>query len=337
MEIEGIDGNELEVKIEQDKVKEAEITICKHFVRLGWCLFADACRYRHPSEEEIDALEIRYQRTRRPGGRLQVRNENRASELRFWLLNHFGKDRLASGSGIADIAGGKGELSFELLNLNQVPVTVFDPRPLFLHRYERKWNRGYYHRPTLLNQKYNYVEHCKHPPLEKYRNPSSVRLFFEPFLYDPEMDDELRVRLYEKSILRAHDSQWTRKGLVIGENESEAQEWKEEEMKKVPPLDDLREMLKDVSVFVGMHPDQAAEAVVDAAIQFRKAFAVLPCCVYSKQFPNRRKRDGTLVSTYDILVEYLMEKDERIQKLVMNFEGKNVLLYGDFSKDESLE
>ena len=41
------------------------------------------------------------------------------------------------------------------------------------------------------------------------------------------------------------------------------------------------------SVLVGMHPDQAAEHLVDFALQNKKPFALIPCCVYHKQFPHR--------------------------------------------------
>ncbi len=34
-----------------------------------------------------------------------------------------------------DVAGGKGALAFELVNLNGVPATVLDPRPLALRRH----------------------------------------------------------------------------------------------------------------------------------------------------------------------------------------------------------
>lgn len=34
----------------------------------------------------------------------------------------------------ADVAGGKGELAFELLNLNATPATVLEPRMLDLHK-----------------------------------------------------------------------------------------------------------------------------------------------------------------------------------------------------------
>lgn len=43
-----------------------------------------------------------------------------------------------AGTGVLDVAGGKGELAFELLNLNDIPATVLEPRPLDLSR-QAKW------------------------------------------------------------------------------------------------------------------------------------------------------------------------------------------------------
>ena len=52
-----------------------------------------------------------------------------------WLLDTFGRDALAAGVGVLDVAGGKGALAFELANLNGLPATVLDPRPLALGRH----------------------------------------------------------------------------------------------------------------------------------------------------------------------------------------------------------
>ena len=38
--------------------------------------------------------------------------------------------------------------------------------------------------------------------------------------------------------------------------------------------------LADCDVLVGMHPDQATEPIVDAALAMGKPFAVVPCCVF---------------------------------------------------------
>lgn len=55
-----------------------------------------------------------------------------------FLIDTFGRELLHHGSGVLDIAGGKGELSFELVNLNNIQATVVEPRPLQLWR-QHKW------------------------------------------------------------------------------------------------------------------------------------------------------------------------------------------------------
>ena len=57
--------------------------------------------------------------------------------IRF-LIDTFGRELLNQGSGVLDVAGGKGELSFELVNLNGIQATVVEPRALQLWR-QHKW------------------------------------------------------------------------------------------------------------------------------------------------------------------------------------------------------
>jgi hypothetical protein len=46
--------------------------------------------------------------------------------------------------------------------------------------------------------------------------------------------------------------------------------------------------LAGASVLVGMHPDQATEYIVSCALALRKPWAVVPCCVFAREFPQRR-------------------------------------------------
>lgn len=87
------------------------------------------------------------------------------------------------------------------------------------------------------------------------------------------------------------------------------------------------ELFQTCSVLVGMHPDEATEAIVDAALALNKPFAVVPCCVMSRIFPDRKLPDGTPVATYETLVEYLKAKDQRIQTAFLPFAGRNQVLY----------
>ena len=48
-------------------------------------------------------------------------------------------------------------------------------------------------------------------------------------------------------------------------------------------------ILSSCSALVGLHPDQATDGIVDAAVRFGKPFAVVPCCVFPSLFPQRRR------------------------------------------------
>eukprot|EP00392_Amoebophrya_sp_AT5.2_P015345 g15547.t1 len=61
-----------------------------------------------------------------------------------------------------------------------------------------------------------------------------------------------------------------------------------------PPIgcsDRLRLLIGRCDVIVGLHPDQATEAIVACAQQLKKPFAVVPCCVFAHLFPGRELMD----------------------------------------------
>ena len=81
-------------------------------------------------------------------------------------------------------------------------------------------------------------------------------------------------------------------------------------------------------VIVGMHPDQATEAIVDLSLEFSRPFAVVPCCVFAHMFPDRRLRTtGEEPKTYEEFCQYLREKDPRIQQESLGFKGRNTVLH----------
>ena len=80
-------------------------------------------------------------------------------------------------------------------------------------------------------------------------------------------------------------------------------------------------------VLVGMHPDQATEPIVDAALRLNKPFAVVPCCVFPDAFPDRVGPDGAPVRTYAQFLEYLRAKDPGIEIAYLPFKGRSRVLY----------
>ncbi|KAI9225637.1 MAG: hypothetical protein DHS80DRAFT_25979 [Piptocephalis tieghemiana] len=108
-----------------------------------------------------------------------------------------------------------------------------------------------------------------------------------------------------------------------------------------PPSQELEELLQASSsssssssspprttLLVGLHPDQATEAIVDIGLRLGLPWAIVPCCVFPSLFPGRRSPvDGEEVTTTEQFIEYLMAKDAGIQHAYLPFEGRNRVLY----------
>eukprot|EP00644_Phytophthora_capsici_P012574 jgi/Phyca11/7887/fgenesh1_pm.PHYCAscaffold_23_\ len=158
-----------------------------------------------------------------------------------WLVEALSEERLAAGTGVVDIAGGKGDIPIQLWIQRGIPTTLIDPRPMKLGKYNRK----------LVAK----------AETTKYRKMS------------PQL-----LRCLDEETLKLHS-----------------------------------ELFAECSLLVGMHPDEATEAIVDAALTL--------------VFPDRQCQDGTPVDTYETLVRYLLEKHPSIQSAFLPFAGRNQVLY----------
>eukprot|EP01130_Rhizamoeba_saxonica_P012601 TRINITY_DN5340_c0_g1_i2.p1 TRINITY_DN5340_c0_g1~~TRINITY_DN5340_c0_g1_i2.p1 ORF type:complete len:250 (-),score=20.37 TRINITY_DN5340_c0_g1_i2:37-786(-) len=97
--------------------------------------------------------------------------------------------------------------------------------------------------------------------------------------------------------------------------------------------DDLHKRIFDsCSLILGMHPDEATERIVQFGLKYRKSFAVLPCCVFPKSFPDRRLNNGTKVVVYNDLVQYLLELDPGIKTAKLNIPGRNTIVFKFFDE-----
>ena len=85
--------------------------------------------------------------------------------------------------------------------------------------------------------------------------------------------------------------------------------------------------LEQCSMVVGMHPDEATDAIVDFALLHDKPFAVVPCCVFPKRFSHRRLANGEAVTTWEQYCEHIMQRDPRIRSTELPFDGRNRVLY----------
>lgn len=217
--------------------------VCKFFLNTGRCSAGETCKFLHTN----DAVEKRAFIKQRMEAKVALSDNphkdeaqskrKRAKVFVDWLVDTFGSSRLSMGTGVLDVAGGRGNLAFELFTLRGIPCTTIDPR-------EQKFTRR--QRRTLA------------------KNPDAARRGAPPYLQ----------RLFGESL------------------------WEDEEH---------RALLRNCSACIGMHPDEATEAIVDFSILYSKPFAVVPCCVFPRLFPERVLH-GKHVVTYDEFVKFLALK-----------------------------
>ena len=486
------------------------VQLCKHWLKSKSCLYHNKglCKFSHPENYEIPKPgETKKQQSRRQsqrsqsqsqnnnpnrhrsaGGRLQTRNDARVAQLRCFIAttinnmnsngngngNRNGNSNILEQWNVLDVAGGKGELAFQLLNLNNVQSCyVVDPRPLKLDRFQRRLQKGYYHRSSTIIQT-DIIRNQQ----DIERNVDHLYCFFSNELWIDEDDDkdkdnsnikeeeddgdenkdqqdnkeeqkeeegQSRKIEFDKNIYKAkgwiwppvgddnneHDSYCkgcdssssrtttttTKKKKNKRENDdatktdtTEAKLWKSNEndskandaittdekeieivtttapttsnnnddnnknnynntqhqqqhvQSSIPTFQYAVDVVSKCNLIVGMHPDQAVDAIIDAALYKNISFFVVPCCTYSREFPNRRiplittantttddnnenedenekdnnengkthqqqKTATKLVTTYDELLQYLENKSSDIKRHVLPFEGRNVCLY----------
>eukprot|EP00993_Chasmostoma_nieuportense_P002696 NODE_3469_length_962_cov_27.295808_g3319_i0.p1 GENE.NODE_3469_length_962_cov_27.295808_g3319_i0~~NODE_3469_length_962_cov_27.295808_g3319_i0.p1 ORF type:complete len:268 (-),score=46.98 NODE_3469_length_962_cov_27.295808_g3319_i0:98-901(-) len=87
------------------------------------------------------------------------------------------------------------------------------------------------------------------------------------------------------------------------------------------------------SVVVGMHPDEATVPIVEACVEHRKPFAVVPCCVFWKTHPYRRV-NGAPVRTYEQFCSFLLAMHTSLRIERLPFEGRNVVIFTDFGASD---
>eukprot|EP00658_Telonema_sp_P-2_P006269 TRINITY_DN12399_c0_g1_i3.p1 TRINITY_DN12399_c0_g1~~TRINITY_DN12399_c0_g1_i3.p1 ORF type:complete len:436 (-),score=66.14 TRINITY_DN12399_c0_g1_i3:301-1608(-) len=87
------------------------------------------------------------------------------------------------------------------------------------------------------------------------------------------------------------------------------------------------EFIRSVSVVVALHPDEATEPVVDLSLATEIPFAVVPCCVFANQHPERVGPDGRAVRSIVEFLDFLQHKGEHIRVAKLDFSGRNTCLF----------
>ena len=243
---------------------------CKYWLNQGRCHKGDLCAYAHASRETQAAWISERKRRRRAlatadgdphaeGGGAKTKAA-RARVFVDWLVETFGVEALSRGSGVLDVAGGRGDVSFELHTKRGVPCTLVEPRERKLNRMQHKWLKA-----RVRKEAKNGREEAKNGREEdgngheEAGNGSDATTPPSRRTDAPIADDA--------GVLCAQVRE-----MFTPEN------WHK---------------FEECAVVVGMHPDEATESIVDFAVARGKPFAVVPCCVFPAMFPDRRvRRDG---------------------------------------------
>ncbi|KAF1333732.1 hypothetical protein FI667_g2554, partial [Globisporangium splendens] len=244
----------------------AKVVHCKFWINSRTCQYGDKCELFHVDDANLKAERAKWLQERLHLKRVRAKHDDdpldahgkqgkqqRAQVFVDWLVEKFGTEFLCTGTGVVDVAGGRGNVSFELWNKRKIPCTLIDP-----FKYMKKLNK------------------------EKH-----------------EINDEL--------VPQKRDLFNVTTFLENSENEA---------------------LVKNASILVGMHPDEATDAIIDVAILYDKPFALVPCCVFGHKFPDRvMPSTGNKVVSYEDLVAYLAAKHPDIQQAFLPFDGKNLVLY----------
>ena len=163
---------------------------------------------------------------------------HRAAKFAEWLVATFGEETPRRGSGVLDVAGGRGDVSFELHTARGVPCTLVEPRPRKLNRLQHKW-------------------------LKKRRQRERKAEEWNRASGDGDGDgdggsrDDVPASAPSRERTGTDEAFLESAGVLCAQIRAEF-------------TPDNWHAFADCSVVVGMHPDQATEAIVDFAAKFGK-------------------------------------------------------------------
>ena len=281
-----------------------ELKPCKYWLNQGRCHKGDLCAYAHASRETQATWISERKRRRRElaaedgdphaeGGGAKTKAK-RAEVFVKWLVETFGVETLSKGSGVLDVAGGRGDVSFELHTKRKITCTLVEPRPRKLNKAQHKWLK------TRNNN-------AKAGECEDGNKNGEEDIPRETDTSPPETPCQPRTDATSSESA----------GILC------------QQVRDMFTPDNWHKFA-DCSVVLGMHPDEATESIVDFAKKFGKPFAVVPCCVFPALFPDRHEltRDDTRIPVTERrqLVQWLADKTKG-EVAHLGFEGANAVVY----------
>ena len=330
---------------------------------------------REPAASNASAPAERV-RFKHSGSHTRPNTESRHQQFVAWLVESFGLETLRSGAGVLDVAGGAGGVAFELAFRRGVPCTVVDPRQMKLNTKQRRALRNRVKAQEVLGAAPPpaaswWVAGANGTRCTDAPGPSSPQLPPSmlpeaPMLPEGEGEGASAVAGEPTGEPSADGAAEGAAEASFGCGPCEWCDVPSADEVVIPPswarayaeeglsdaclprqvcgwFDDVgfptgahAQLWRDVSIVVGMHPDQATEPIVRAALRAGKPFAVVPCCVFPKSNPHRRLR-GKAVESHEHFCEYLVSLGavkgggaSGVQRTAISslaFEGRNIIVH----------
>ena len=261
--------------------------------------------------------------------------KNRVYVFREFLLEKYG-DILERGDVILDGAGGKGDLSWLLKNADGFESVIVDPRLSQSNHMIR--SLSYLRSNPLVSQERCIPGLPTYQPLaallpqlpteEDVQKPLHLRLLVDHHLVTA-------VEVYKKS--QSMDS-WiqfwedaTKRATVANTLGYEEKVSEDRTEKQIFVASEALSLILRTRLVAGFHPDQATESLMDLAAVLNVPFAIVPCCVFPSEFPDRKQSDGSRVKSYSELMDYLKAKFPQAAEGELGFffteTAKNRVLY----------
>jgi hypothetical protein len=83
-----------------------------------------------------------------------------------------------------------------------------------------------------------------------------------------------------------------------------------------------KEMAKDFDLLIGLHSHGSNMKIIEAALEYKKSFILLPCCVIDEPIIPQAN-----INWFDSLLEYAHKFDLHTERFELNFRGQNKGFY----------
>jgi hypothetical protein len=275
-----------------------------------------------------------------------------------------GNTTKAETSIILDIAGGKGDLSWILHNIDNYHSIVVDPRCTVNHidksvEYLRRFPDECKKR-SVPNQS-TYQPLAALMPILEQKNYHTESPFHIRIFVDEELVQVLRSIVMDNPPNRDEiwESYWTKAThrtidhiTPSGKNDfSLDRVTVSESSNTITHSQTALQYILQAKLIVGYHPDQATDACFTLAQVLNIPVCVVPCCVFPSEFPYRRVHDssgivtsdddddenssvvgtGRPVESYDDLIQYLQQQYPHLETERLDFPGtttaRRIVLY----------